>query len=364
MDKKIELPKGVRFSLILLGIVAFLSLLFVGREIIVPLIFSLLIAILLNPVVNFLARRGLHRIISISIAVLLAFVILIGLFYFIGSQANRFSEALPMLKQNLNSLFKDAIVWTSQQLNISTAKINEWLVEQKNESMSNSTSVIGQTLTTIGGVLIMIFLLPVYIFLFLYYKPLLLEFISKLFPENKDTTVSEVLTQSKFLIQSYLVGLLMEAGIVAALNSTGLFILGIDYAILLGVIGALLNIIPYIGGIIAISLPMIIALATKEPIYVLYVFILYTTVQLIDNNFIVPKIVASKVKVNALVSIIVVLIGNAVWGVPGMFLSLPLTAIIKVIFDRIDSLKPLGFLIGDAMPPLNKQFSKVNLKKK
>jgi predicted PurR-regulated permease PerM len=108
-----------------------------------------------------------------------------------------------------------------------------------------------------------------------------------------------------------------------------LLIIGIDYAILIGIIGALLNIIPYIGGLIAIAIPVLLAIATKNPIDALWVFIAYMIVQFIDNNFFVPKIVASKVKVNALVSIVVVLIGGALWGVPGMFLSIPLTASLK-----------------------------------
>ena len=99
---------------------------------------------------------------------------------------------------------------------------------------------------------------------------------------------------------------------------------------------------------------MTIALVTKSPEYVLYVIGLYTFIQLIDNNYIVPKVVASKVKLNALVSIIAVLAGSALWGIPGMFLSIPLTAIIKLIFDRITPLKPWGLLLGDTMPPLVK----------
>jgi predicted PurR-regulated permease PerM len=111
----------------------------------------------------------------------------------------------------------------------------------------------------------------------------------------------------------------------------------------------MLNLIPYIGGIVAISLPMLMGLMTDTPISALYVFLAYAFIQLLDNNFLVPKIVASKVKVNALISIIVVLIGGTLWGVAGMFLSIPLIAILKVIFDRIENLEPLGFLIGDDM---------------
>ena len=216
--------------------------------------------------------------------------------------------------------------------------------------MENSSALIGQTISTIGGVLAMIFLIPVYIFMILFYKSLLLEFISRLFPKDKHATVAEVLMESKALIQNYLIGLLLEMLIVAALNTVGLLLLGIQYALLLGLIGALLNLIPYIGGIVATALPMIMAITTKSPEYAAYVFLVYIVVQFIDNNFLVPKIVASKVKINALVSIIVVLTGGALWGIPGMFLSIPLTAIIKVMFDRIEPLKPWGFLMGDTIP--------------
>jgi predicted PurR-regulated permease PerM len=137
------------------------------------------------------------------------------------------------------------------------------------------------------------------------------------------------------------------------MNSVGLLMLGIDYAILLGIIGAMLNVIPYIGGIVAVALPMMIAIATKSSAwYAVYVLAVYYFIQFVDNHYIVPKIVASKVKINMLFAIIVVLAGNALWGIPGMFLAIPLLAIVKLICDHIESLKPWGFLLGDSMPPL------------
>ena len=147
----------------------------------------------------------------------------------------------------------------------------------------------------------------------------------------------------------------------AILNSAGLLLIGVNYAILLGIFGAFLNIIPYIGGIIGVALPMIVALLTQSTTGVLLVFIVYAIIQFIDNHYIVPKLVASKVRINALVSIIVVLAGGALWGVPGMFLSIPLTAMLKVIFDHIDGLKPWGFLLGDTIPVIS--IFKIKLKK-
>jgi hypothetical protein len=137
---------------------------------------------------------------------------------------------------------------------------------------------------------------------------------------------------------------------VAALNVGGLLIIGVQYALLLGVIGALLNVVPYIGGLVATALAMMVALATQEPAAALWVLLLFLGVQFVDNNFIVPRIVASRVEVNALASIIVVMIGGALWGVPGMFLSLPLTAVIKIMCDRIPALQPFGYVLGDEQP--------------
>jgi predicted PurR-regulated permease PerM len=217
----------------------------------------------------------------------------------------------------------------------------------------------------VGRTTAALILLPVYLFMMLYYKELLLEFLRKLFTAENHKTVVEVLTNAKSIVQSYLVGLFFEMLIVAALNSTGLLLMGIDYAIILGITGALLNIIPYIGGIMAAAISVVIAFVTKDSyVYPLLVLCLYIFVQFIDNHFIVPRVVASRVKINALMSIVVVLIGGALWGIPGMFLSIPLTAILKVIFDHIEPLKPLGFLLGNMAPASSKLlFRKQNQQK-
>ncbi|CAN5253919.1 AI-2E family transporter [soil metagenome] len=343
----IKIPVYVKLAQIIIGIIGLFFILYIGREIIIPFVFAVIIAILLNPVVNYLMRKKVNRIIAITIALLGVLVISVGLGYFIGSQISRFSETLPQLKEKLTILEGQTIQWVSQTANISQTKIQRWMAETRNGI--DGTAIIGKTLGTLKGLLVLI-ILPVYTFLILFYKPLLLEFISRLYRGDEKRVVSEVMSESKEVVQSYLVGLSIEAVIVATLNSVVLIIIGVDYALLLGIIGALLNLIPYLGGVIAIGLPMLLAIATKTPTDALWVLIGYLAVQFIDNNFLVPKIVASKVKINAMFSILVVLMGGALWGVSGMFLSIPLTAIIKVVFDRIEPLKPFGYLLGDEQP--------------
>jgi len=147
----------------------------------------------------------------------------------------------------------------------------------------------------------------------------------------------------------------LEALIVATINSAALLLLGVDYAILLGILGALLNVIPFIGGILAVALPLAVATITKDGFSTqLWIIVAYLVIQFIDNHFLVPYIVSSKVKINALISIIVVLLGAAVWGFGGMFLSIPFVGILKIIFDRIPELKPWGKLLGTEVPTRHK----------
>lgn len=328
-------------------------MLYIAQNIIVPFIFSIIMAILLHPVVNFFVRRKINRVVAIIFTLFLTIIILAIFGGFIFSQAMRFGETWPLMVAKFTELFNDATSWASDYFDISPEKISDWITKSKGELINTSGTAIGQTLVNVGSVLVIIFIIPVYVFMLLFYHPLLIEFIRRVFGTTNRSMVSQIVTEVKTVIQRYLTGLFMEVAIVSVLHSIGLLMLGIPYAILLGIIGALLNLIPYLGGIVSVALPMMIALATKtSPWVAFYVLVIYYVIQLIDNNYVIPKIVASKVRINALVSIVVVLAFGALWGIPGMFISIPLTAIIKVIFDHIEPLKPWGFLLGDTMPPL------------
>ncbi len=352
-DKVLAFPFYAKASLIFIGLYAFVSVLVIARGIIIPIVFSVIIAIVLHPVVNFFVRLKINRVVSILIAITLTFLAINAFGLFVISQVIKLSDSWPQLVDKFSDILNQTTAWISHYFDISPKNIDAWIAKTKGEFFANSSDAIGQTLINVGNLLFLIFLIPVYIFMILLYQPLLIEFFRRLFGTDNRSQVSEVITQTKTVIQRYLIGLLIEAAIMSVLNAVGLLALGIDYAILLGIIGALLNVIPYIGGLVAVALPMMIALVTKStPMYAVYVLIIFYIIQLIDNNYIVPKIVASKVKINALISIIVVLAFGAIWGIPGMFLSIPLVAILKVICDHIEELKPWGFLLGDTMPEM------------
>jgi predicted PurR-regulated permease PerM len=340
-------PFYVKSTIILLGLVLLVYALFTLREILVPVAFALLLAILLNPVFNWLLRKKVPRVLSISLSVLLSIFFVSGIVYFLGSQIAGFSDELPKLKKRFSEMTVQAKQMASDHFGI-TSKKQEQMVKEVQEK---AKPVLGRTLGTLAGTLGVMLLVPVYVFLFLFYKPLLLNFIYEVFDEKNSKDVGLILGETKGAIQNYMVGLLLEALIVATLNTTALLLIGVKYALLLGVMGALLNILPYIGGVVSTLLPVIMSMITKDGIEgPLAVVGAYLVIQFIDNHFIMPYIVSSKVKINALISIIVVLMGGTLWGVPGMFLSIPFVGVIKIIFDRLPELKPWGKLLGDEVP--------------
>jgi len=348
--KEVRFPFYAKASILLIGLGVFIGSLYVLQALILPLIFSMLIAIVLNPLVSFFVRLKINRIVAIVMSIVIAFLIIAGVSILLITQVSQFSESLPGMVDKISEMLNQITAWVSARFNIDPQNIQNWISNTKENLLKNSSSAIGLTLISVGSVLMVIVLVPVYVFLLLLYKAHLLQFIYSVVGSKHRLEVSEITGQTQTIVQHYLIGLLIEMVILAVLNSVGLLILGIDFAIMLGIIGALINVIPYLGGIVAVALPMLMALATKSPVYALYVLAIYYFIQLIDNNYIVPKIVASKVKINALFSIIIVFAGNALWGIPGMFLSIPLLAIVKLIFDHIEPLKPWGVLLGDSLP--------------
>ena len=338
-------PFYLRSTVILFGLILCSYALANLRGILIPFSFALFLAILLNPLVDKLEQWKLPKVAAILVALGVAIVVIGGIWYFLATQMMHFTDQMPALEKKANQLM------TKLQQDISSKipleKQNQYIGEAK----AGIKPLVGQLLGSVFGTLTTVFLLPVYTFLMIYYKTLILNFLYEIFAEENAREVSTVLKQVKGAIQSYMYGLLIEGLIVAALNTLALVILGVPYAILLGILGAILNVLPFVGGVIAIALPVIVATITKDGFNTqIGIIISYIIIQFADNHFLIPYIVSAKVKINALISIVAVLLGGAVWGLAGMFLSIPFIGVLKIIFDRIPEMKPWGRLLGDEVP--------------
>jgi len=338
-------PFYVRATIILLGLILFSYAMANLRDILIPFSFALFLGILLNPLMERLMGWRVPRVAAITIALLVAVLVIGGVWYFLATQMMHFTSQVPALEKKL-----DALVSKLQQdlaSKVPLERQNQYIAEAK----AGIKPLIGQTLGSVVGTLTTALLLPVYTFLLLYYKNLILNFLYEIFAKENEEEVRAVLRQTRGAIQSYMFGLLIEGLIVASLNTLALVILGVPYAVLLGVLGAILNVLPFIGGILAILLPVIVVTIDKDGFSTqIWVCISYMIIQFTDNHFLIPYIVSAKVRINALISIVAVLLGGAVWGLSGMFLSIPFIGVLKIIFDRIPEMKPWGRLLGDETP--------------
>ena len=349
MQQKQE-PDGYPFYIkapaILLGLVLFIYILSALRGILVPLAFATLIAILLNPIyVRF--ERVMPKIPAIILSILVGILVLAGLFYFLSTQISSFVDSIPLIQQKFSLLLVEAQNWAREHFGLNLQKQMAALREGAN----SGGKMIASTVGTILGIISVVVLLPIYIFMLLFYKPLILDFLFQVFSEKHSLRVAEILSQTKSAVQSFMQGLMIETAIVCILNSVALLLIGVPSAIVIGVIGGILNILPYIGGLVAIALPLLMVTISRDG-YTGQLLVIgsYLVIQFIDNNILVPRIVSSKVQINALMSIVVVLLGGALWGVAGMFLSIPFIGVLKIIFDRVEGLKPWGRLLGDEVP--------------
>jgi predicted PurR-regulated permease PerM len=338
-------PFYIRATSILLGLILFSYALANLRDILIPFSFALFLAVLLNPLMERLMGWKVPRVPAIGLSLLVAILVIGGVWYFLATQMMHFTSKLPALEQKTNELMSRLQQELARKIPID--KQNQYITEAK----AGIKPLIGRTLGSVVGTLTTAFLLPVYTFLLLYYKNLILNFLYEIFAKENEEEVRVVLKQTRGAIQSYMYGLLIEGLIVASMNTLALLILGVPYAILLGVLGAILNVLPFFGGILAALLPIVVATIVKDGFSTqIWIAISYIIIQFIDNHFLIPYIVSAKVKINALISIVAVLLGAAVWGLSGMFLSIPLIGVLKIIFDRIPEMKPWGRLLGDETP--------------
>ena len=343
-----SLPFYAKLSLNLVTISLLAVILYLGQGILIPFFFSVLLATLLLPVTNRLQRWKLPKVLAILLTIFIALALLAGVIYFLSFQISIFLQDIDTIKQRISELVDNFQNWINATFNISEVKQDQYLEDTAKNIQDSGATVVGRTVGTITESLSYLVFLPVYTFLILYYKDLIRKFFVSVFDNTDPEKVGGVLFQARTIGRDYILGLLIDMTIVFTLNSIGFLILGIKYPIFLALVAAILNLIPYIGMLIANVFTILITIVSSEnPSDAVWAAVVLAAVQFIDNNFLIPMIVGNKVRINALVTIIGVVLGGALCGVGGMFLAIPAVATLKVIFDNVSELKPWGMLLGD-----------------
>lgn len=334
------------YQLLLILLIGFF--IYIGHGVLVPIYFSILLSILLLPVTNLLERFYFPPTLANFTAVVLALAFIAGVVYLLSSQMSGFLNDVPSIRAHFADHITSFQKWLVHTFHISTAQ-QKVLLENAGENVRQNTGqYLSQTFLTVTETVVLIILVAIYSFLILCYRHLIKRFLFAVFSSRHKESVQHVLLESKQIVQKYMSGLLIEMAIVATCNTTVLLIIGVPYAVFLGVLAAVLNIVPYVGFFTGLLFTILVTLSSSSGInQIIWIIVSMEIIHFLDSNFLMTKIVGSKVKVNALITIVGVVIGGTMIGLPGIFLALPTIAILNVIFARIDTLKPWSILLSD-----------------
>src|SRR5215216_2487636 len=346
-----QLPLTVRRAIELMGIYFVGTIILAGREVITPVVMAFFLALMLLPVLRFLRRKKVPESLAIFLCILFLGIIIALVVWFFSSQVSQLIADFPQIKKNVSLHLSSLSGWVDRKWGFSTERQVQLINEQNDKLFSFASGMLGGAASSVTGTLIFIGLLPIYIFLLLFYKNLLLRFVFLWFPHKTQPKVEEVIRETEVIIKSYLIGLLIQITYITVLLGGILLLIGIKHAILIGAIFAILNLIPYVGALIGNIIGVLLTLSSSQEIWPIFAVLgTIALVQFLDNNILMPRIVGSKVKINAFITIVGVIVAGALAGISGMFLSLPVIAVLKIIFDRTENLKQWGVLLGDEKP--------------
>lgn len=345
--KEVRLPFLVKLALVLISIVLLGFLAKLGQTILSPLFFAFLMALLFLPFANFLEKYfKFSRTISSFFSFLVMAALMAGIIYFFTVQFSDFAKDFPLLQKQVMHSLHDLQVWISKTFNVKIALQMEYLNQGLEKLLSSSGIILGFTVGMFSSIGAFVTFSVLFFIFVLNYRRNLYGFIVSVFDEKHSAKVQEIVLEIQRIIKQYIIGIIIQIFIVTILTCTLLTVLGVKYAILLGVLTGLLNIIPYIGIIISCLFACLISFATGGS-NTLFVLFGYIGIHAVDANIVLPLVVGSKVKINALFTFLGLLVGEALWGISGMFLSIPFLAILKIIFERIQGLEPWGNVLGE-----------------
>ncbi|MEO6327773.1 MAG: AI-2E family transporter [Ginsengibacter sp.] len=343
-----QLPLTVRRSIELAGLSVLALAISESRQIVMPLLMACIASIVLLPVFRFLKRNRIPEFAAILLSVVIMLIGISLIIFFISSQVKPLVNNFGQIKENITNHINVMSKWLSEKTSISTREQADFIDKQTKKFVDSAGNFVGGAAGSVGAVIVFFGLLPIYTFLIIYYRAILKKFVFHWFQPGAHAKVKDTIHKIESIIKSYIVGLLIQISYITVLLGGSLMLFGIKHAMLIGIIFAILNLIPYIGALFGNLIGVLLTLSSSPDLGpVLTVLLAIAVVQFLDNNILMPGIVGSKIKINALASLVGVFAGGALAGIPGMFLSLPVIAILKIIFDHTEQFKQWGILFGD-----------------
>lgn len=343
----LKFPGLSKINNLLLFSILISVILYFGREFFILVTFAGLFAMLMRPLSNKLEKRGIPRFLSSLISIVIIIVAISAIIMLLSAQVNNFVRDFPQIKSQFGEV---------------TAKVNSWIIDHfdvnfnlqannlradASQLITNVTSVltgmVKRTFTFVGSLFVVVILA----FLFLQNRSKFKLFIIKLQKPDKMEETADIIETISQITYHYLGGRLLVVFIIAVLLTTGFLITGLKNAVFIGIIAALVAIIPYVGPLLGGLIPLLMSIVEGSLNQVIEVIAIVLLVNTIDHYFLEPYIVGGSVNINPFFTILSIIIGGVFWGIAGVILFLPLLAILKIIFESIEGLEPYAYLIGD-----------------
>ncbi|OLY91418.1 Predicted PurR-regulated permease PerM [Cnuella takakiae] len=340
--------KVIKAAAIFIILIAIVVILVYAKPFLVPVTFGALLAMVLLPITKWLQHKGVGH----ALAIILSMLVLVAFFalviFFISWQVSDIASNASQLEQQLTSKYQQAQQFIAKKMGVPVEQQQQLLKKQQQSSSGQMGTMITGFLSGLGGFLTNTLLVLVYIFLFTYFRERIKGFIVRLVPKEQEGNAVDTVSSAQKVAQKYLGGLALMVAFLWVMYAIGFTIAGVKNAIFFAIICGLLEIVPFVGNLTGTALTLTMSLVQGGGMnIVIGILVTYGLVQFIQTYILEPLVVGAEVSINPLFTIIGLVAGELVWGIPGMILAIPLMGIAKIVCDHVEPLKPYSYLIGE-----------------
>jgi predicted PurR-regulated permease PerM len=335
------------FTLILLFCILLVYVLVVARNFLYPLFMAVLFAYLLYPVVKKLEAWGVPRVFANLVTIIAAMAVFIGFMVLLYHSLSGFLQDFPTLQEQANRNIDRLQHAIDRKFGSTNPDDDRWLRHQVNSAFELSGTYLTDWLMSLTSTLTSFGLMPVYIFLMLYYRNKFEHVIYRQLPSHRHSRAKQIIDNISNVTKKYMRGVVIVILILCFINTSGLLLIGVQYALMLGVLSAIMNFIPYFGTLIGGAIPLVYTLLVQgSPQKAFWVLLFFLLVQFTENNILTPNITGSQVNINPMFTILSIIVGGMIWGLPGMFVAVPFLGMFKVYCDNRGDMRAWSYLLG------------------
>lgn len=333
----------ITIKILLLGVL-FVGGAYFAKPFLVPLVFGIVLAMLFRPVSRWLESKGLNR----SLSALTCACIIVLAFAALGAllswQISEIASEAGNIEQKVNTWMDQVQHFIYEKFGLNYQKQKEMMEGQESSLGSQITSIVEGLMGTVVDFILAV----VYTFLILLYRKHLKQFIISLVPEGQKAKAESIISESNKVSFQYLSGLSKMIVILWIMYGIGFWVIGVKNPFFFAILCGLLEIIPFVGNLTGSLLTILGTFVQGGGTeVVIWIVLVYGTVQFIQTYLLEPLVVGAQVNLNPLFTIMVLVLGELIWGLAGMILAIPIAGIAKIVCDHIEPLKPYGKLLGN-----------------